>query len=550
MVSKLNGRHYQNLIDYALRNLTVYCDEINSLNVFPVPDGDTGTNMVSTLQNGFSAIRGAEGNLSDLSKKFAKAVVFGARGNSGVILSQFFKGFSESFFETDSADCAQVVSALEQGVSCAYRAVANPVEGTILTVMRESCEAVRATLDRDPSSLTSVNDIVTRFLEQARISLENTPNLLPILKSAGVVDSGGKGIIYVFEGMDKYLNGKTITAPVQEKASQEYVDYSAFHRQSVFEFGYCTEFLLQMTDRHRRLRNPEGFRQTLQSLGDSVVTVFEDDKVKVHVHTKTPERVLSYAHAYGEFLSLKIENMSVQHSEQSRGGVELCYNGQGGSFAVVAVAHDGKMRDLFLEMGADAVIFGDKNTQPSTKDFVKAFEKTGAETVFVFPNSKNSNLAAQQAAGFYTAGKAVVFETKSVAECYAALSMMDFEAEDKTALKEEILEIIGNVYSVSLSKAVKNSSFDGLTIVKDDFVAFHGSTLLSVGKERIDVAKAVLTRVLKEKELNTVTVFAGLNIPKEELEDTVRFSEEHFPFVEVDVIATENDAFDLLLSFE
>ncbi len=547
MMDTLNGRHYQNLIDYGLRNLTVYCDEINDLNVFPVPDGDTGTNMVRTLQNGFKAIQGAEGNLSDLSEKFAKAVVFGARGNSGVIEAQFFKGFSEGFFGLETADCPQVISALENGVQCAYRAVANPVEGTILTVLREGVEAVR----RQAHTLTSVNQILALFLEQGRISLENTPNLLPILKSAGVVDSGGKGILYVFEGMDKYLSGKTVAAPVQEAAPQEYIDYTAFNRQSVFEYGYCTEFLLQQTDRTRRIRNPEGFRQNIQALGDSVVTVFEDDKVKVHVHTKTPEKVLAYAHTYGEFLSLKIENMSVQHSEQkTKGGVEICTGEHRGNFAVVAVAHDRRMKELFLEMGADAVIFGDNNLQPSTKDFLKAFEKTEAKEIFVFPNSKNSNLTAEQARSLFKGGRVTVFETKSVAECYAALSMMDFEAEDRETVTEELKEIIGNVYAVSLSKAAKDSSFDGLVIAKGDFVALHGSSLLSVGKERLDVAKAVLTRVLKEQERDTVTVFAGKNIPREELADLASFRERYFPLTEADVIATENGAFDLLLSFE
>ncbi len=547
MMDTLNGRHYQNLIDYGLRNLTLYCDEINDLNVFPVPDGDTGTNMVRTLQNGFNAIQGAEGNLSDLSRKFAKTVVFGARGNSGVIVAQFFKGFSECFAGLEAADCPQIIAALEKGVKCAYRAVAKPVEGTMLTVLREGVEAVRA----EAETLTSVNGIMTLFLEKARISLENTPNLLPILKSAGVVDSGGKGILYIFEGMDKYLNGKTVAAPVKEAAVQEYVDYSVFNRQSVFEYGYCTEFLLQQTHRNRRIRNPEAFRQNIQALGDSVVTVFEDDKVKVHVHTMTPEKVLAYAHNYGEFLSLKIENMSVQHSEQkTKGGVELCLGEHRGNVAVVAVAHDRKMKELFLEMGADAVIFGDNNLQPSTKDFLKAFEKTEADEIFVFPNSKNSNLTAEQAQSLFKGGAVTVFETKSVAECYAALSMMDFEAEDSADAAREIREIIGNVYAVSLAKAAKDSSFDGLVISKGDFVALHGSSLLSVGKERLDVAKAVLTRVLKEQERDTVTVFAGKNIPSEELDDFASFRERYFPLTEADVIATENGAFDLLLSFE
>ncbi len=548
MINTINGRHYQNLIDYGIRNLVLYCDKVNDLNVFPVPDGDTGTNMVRTLQNGFSAIHGISGELPDLSRKFAKAVVFGARGNSGVIVSQFFKGFSECFFHLENADGKQFVIALEKGVDCAYRAVAHPVEGTILTVLREATDFVRHEVEKADSPAKNINDIITLFLEKAKTSLDNTPNLLPILKTAGVVDSGGAGIIYVFEGMDKYLNDEPVAAPVTEPEQVEYVDYSRFNRASVFEFGYCTEFLLQLTDGAEDF-DPDAFRKELLLLGDSVVTVFEEDKVKVHVHTPTPEKVLTYGHRFGEFLSLKIENMSVQHSETTR-SVEICGGVSGGDFAVVAVAHDETMRELFLNMGADVVIAGDKNCQPSTKDFLKAFDTAGAKEIFVFPNSKNSNLAAVQAGGFYAGGSATVFDTKSVAECYAALSMMDFEARDKAALAKEIRQIIQNVYTVLITKAARDSTFGGVEIAQDDFVAFTGSELLGVAKERIAVAVRVLETVLRESERDTVTLFAGKNVPQEELDAISEYAEKQYPLTDLDVISTGNDSFDLLISFE
>ncbi len=546
MIKTINGRHYQNLIDYGIRNLMLYCDQVNDLNVFPVPDGDTGTNMVRTLQNGFHAIQGLTAELPELSRRFSKAVVFGARGNSGVIVAQFFKGFSEGLFDVTEADCRQVVSALEQGVNAAYRAVAHPVEGTILTVLRESSEQVAEGVNS--GDVTNVNDLISRFLEQAKRSLDNTPNLLPILKSAGVVDSGGAGILHVFSGMNKYLNDETIAPPAPEQETAEYVDYSRFDRASTFQYGYCTEFLLQRTSGTPD-PDPEQFRRQILQLGESVVTVFQEDKIKVHVHTQTPEAVLAFAHGFGEFLSLKIENMSVQHSQASP-SVEICGGPGAEDFAVIAVTQDPTMRDLFLEMGADVVVAGDKNCQPSTKDFLKAFETAGAKTLFVFPNSKNSNLAAHQAGGLYPGGEVMVFDTKSVAECYAALSMMDFEAPDKEALVQEIRQIIGNVYTVLVSQAAKDSVFDGVSMEKNDFVAFTGSELLGVAKERISVAARVMERVLKDGDRDTVTLFAGKNVPKEELDALSQYAEKNFPMTDLDLISTQNDTFDLLLSFE
>lgn len=545
MINTIDGRHYQNLIDYGIRNLVRYCDKVNDLNVFPVPDGDTGTNMVKTLQNGFTAIAGQGGALSELSKRFAKAVVFGARGNSGVIVSQFFKGFSECFYDMDSAGCDDFITALENGVKSAYRAVSNPVEGTVLTVLREATEFVKGRALQDPAQ--NINDIIALFLEKAKTSLENTPNLLPILKSAGVVDSGGAGIIYVFEGMDKYLNNETIS-PGEELAPEGCVDYSRFDSKSSFDFGYCTEFLLQLTEGGEPLVSEE-LKERLEGLGDSLALVFEEDKVKVHVHTKFPEAVLAECHKYGEFLSLKIENMSVQHAE-STPSVEIFSSGQRSAFGVVAVAYDETMKDLFLSMGADAVIFGRRNAQPSTKDFLKAFEEIGAADIFVFPNSKNSNLAALSAGDLVSQGTVRVFDTRSVAECYAALSMMDFECQDRNALAKSIRKIIQNVYAVRISQAAKDAVFDGVSIKKEDFVAFTGSALLGAAKERIAVAARVVETVLAEGDRDTVTLFAGKNAPQSEVDAVSDYISKRSPYLDVDIITTANDTFDLILSFE
>ncbi|MBQ5820193.1 MAG: DAK2 domain-containing protein [Clostridia bacterium] len=545
MITTINGSRFRSLIDYGIRNLTLYRDKVNDLNVFPVPDGDTGTNMVKTLQNGFAAIAQEGDRLSELSKKFSKAVVFGARGNSGVIVSQFFKGFSECFYDTEEADSSHFVSALERGVQCAYRAVSNPVEGTILTVLRESSEAMREHLQQDPS--VSITEAVSLLLERAKLSLDNTPNLLPILRSAGVVDSGGAGIVYVFEGMEKLLTNRPVEPPVTEEAPEKQVDYTAFSRSSDFRYGYCTELLLQQTDGAKELE-PSAFRRELEGLGDSVAVVFEEDKVKVHVHTRSPEQVLAFAHAYGEFLSLKIENMSVQHTNAV--GVEAVGGATDGPFGVVAVSHDGVMKERFLAMGADVVLAGNGELQPSAEDFIRAYRMTGASEILVFPNSKNSNLTALQAGGLCHGVNVTVFDTKTVAECYAALSMMDFEAADLAALKEEIDAVIGNVYPVAILRAGKDSVFDGTSIRKGDPVALSGNALLGTGADPVTLALQVAETVLTQREPDTLTVFAGRSVSAHELEPLTERVASLSPYTDLDLIQTESTAFELLLSFE
>ena len=353
MITQINGQHYRNLLDYGVRNLALYEDRVNALNVFPVPDGDTGTNMLVTLQSGFSAIRDSNDALADAAKRFATAVSFAARGNSGVIVSQFFKGFSQLFYDAEAVDFSTVAHAMENGVKCAYQAVPNPVEGTLLTVLREASSYANEQLAA--GQILSVNGLFDTFLDRARTSLENTPELLEVLKSAGVVDSGGAGIVCVFEGMQKYLSGEELpeSAP---KCAQKNEDYSRFDRNSTFEFGYCTEFLLQLTNGKEPFCQEE-FLAELKKLGNSLVTVFEGDKVKIHIHAFTPERVLMYCHRFGEFLSMKIENMSVQHQEiYADSDAVIAPYGEGNPFSVVAVAHNHEMERRFLEVGADHVM--------------------------------------------------------------------------------------------------------------------------------------------------------------------------------------------------
>ncbi len=539
----INGQLFRALTDYAIRNLSLHCEEINDLNVFPVPDGDTGTNMLTTARIGYSAIENFDGSLSETAKKFSDTIVYGARGNSGVILSQFLKGFSQVFTEVEvEADCACFIRALGSGVALAYSAVSHPEEGTILTVLREATEAVSG------KNYDDLSVLLEDFLARARVSLENTPNLLPVLKSAGVVDSGGVGAICFFEGMKKYLCGEELVSQAPERETAV-IDYSAFDRNTVFEFGYCTEGLLQLCN-GREQPDYESFKAVLNELGNSVVTSFENDKIKFHVHTQAPEKVLAYAHGFGEFITLKIENMSVQHSEQTSKTVTVSAEREKGEFALVAVAPNEKMAQLFMQMGVDVVVSAQGGYSPSTQDFIRAYSAAECENIIVLPNDKNLFLVAGQAQAL--AGKMNIFiaDTKSIADCYAALAIVDFDCSDPAEILQDINRAASNIYDVLITRSAKDTTFDSLEIKKDDFIAMAGSGILAVGKTVSEVACAVADGVLGERETDNVTFFAGSSFSVEDADELSRYITQNHFFTETDLVATGIDSFDLILSFE
>ncbi len=551
MTYVINGKSFREMLDYGIKNLVNNRDEVNALNVFPVPDGDTGTNMVLTLQNGFAAMEeGAK--LSESAKKFAQAIVYGARGNSGVILSQFFKGFAECFCALDEADAFAFCIALKKGVKCAYSAVSNPAEGTILTVMRESCEHTTKKISK--GRIETIDEIFASLLKRAKSSLEKTPELLPILKSAGVVDSGGAGLVYIFEGICKYLNGETIELRIpSERAPEQVIDYSLYNEDSVFDFGYCTELLLQVLKGKKRF-NYESFVEKLSTLGDSIVTSYNDGKVKIHIHTKEPEEVFSLGHKYGEFLTVKVENMSVQHNELKENkphtGISVYQDAPKGSFSVLCVAHDTSMRDCFMDMGADIVLLGDRLCPPSASDFVEAFEKTTTKTIFVFSNGKNTYLSAVQASKLYSKSKIVVINSKSDTECYSCLPMIDFSENDHDAVEEAINEIISNIKTVTVSVSVKESVFDGQKINEGELFSFTGEKLLSVGSDHISVSKEAIKKVMDEEERDVITLFVTDRLPSSVIDEISEFVTESYMYTELVTVETKDEFYDIVISFE
>lgn len=538
MTKKIDGQCFINMIEYGVRNLNIHRKLLNQINVFPVPDGDTGTNMVVTINNGLASINNSIRELSSVSEKFAKSIVFGARGNSGVIVSQFLKGMSETFFELEYADVDAFVRGLENGVRCAYDSVADPVEGTILTVIKDATEAVKEQYRPDDD----IDKVISLFIKYARRSLENTPELLPQLKDAGVVDSGGGGIVYFFEGIKKYLGGEVLDTTVPE-ADATVADFSAFHKNSVFRYGYCTELLLQLLNEKEPFAH-DRLNGGLQELGESIVTSVDDDKVKIHIHTFFPEEVLSFCHRYGEFLSLKIENMTVQHTELLP---RILYAPTAsGSCSVVAVAYDGETQKLFAEMGADAVI--NCNTSASERDFIEIFDRLHTDKIVVFPNDADSYLSAIEAKSAYAGSTVVVINSNSIADCYAALPMLDYEEEDMGRVEHVLTEIIGALHTF---KIVQRGAAAGAK--NEDpykYCAFSGTKVIAAGASLKDVAEKLVRQAEIDCKSDVIHVFVGGGVEPRQTKEIVAYLGSRIEGAEINTVHTADKTYEMIVSFE
>ena len=540
MLKTITGSQLREMLRHGVSHLAKHAARVNDLNVFPVPDGDTGTNMVMTMRQGLDAIRKDTATVAQTAHAFAAATVFGARGNSGVIVSQFFRGMSEGLSDLRDADCAAFIEALDRGCDYAYAAVAKPVEGTLLTVLHDATDAVLAKAD----TLHSIDAVIDAFLAKARISLDNTPKLLPILKKAGVVDSGGAGMVYFFEGVQRYLRGEAPTVTDTTTASDATADLSHFHKNSDFSLGYCTEVLLQLTGDGFEY---EDFRQGLAPLGDSLVSSLEGDKVKVHIHTPTPENILAYCHGFGEFLSLKIENMSVQHSGTAK-KLLRAERQEAGAFAVVAVAPNPRLQALLAEMGADVVIASEG--APSSQEFLEAYALANAEKILVFPNSANSVLSAAQAASLYQNGHVTVLNCRSIPECYASLALLDFDNADIDAVAEEVHGTIEALLEVSVVRADRDVRFGDRQVAKNDYFALLEDEILLSAPTLAEAVLATADALLDRRECGVITLFFGKNVTEEDADSLARAIEDAHGDVEVCLLATEDPIYDAVLSFE
>ncbi len=545
MLTKINGSSYVGLIGHGIKNLDKYRDDINDLNVFPVPDGDTGTNMVMTLKYGYEAMKDKAGSLGELSGLFASSAVFGARGNSGVIVSQFFKGLAEGLKGKNEADAAHLSAALKSGAKYAYASVASPVEGTILTVVKDASNALEKALP-----LSSIDEAIDVFLNEAKSSLEKTPELLPILKKANVVDSGGAGIVYFFEGMKKYLAGEEIVVEQKSEASQ-FIDLTKFNKDTNFEYGYCTEGLIQLKIEPSNF-NLEDFKRELSKLGNSIVTTIEGDKVKLHVHSKLPGKVMHYCQRFGEFLTIKIENMTVQNIqkiEEAKQAQKFLFSRERpiSSFAVVAVATNPDMQRKFFDMGADVVILSD--IAPSSQDFMDAFDCIKAKKILVFPNSSNSILASMQAASFYKKAKVTVLNSRSLAECYAVLSVMDFEGSVDEAVTLTN-DTISNMYELAIYHATKNIKYGSRAISANEFFSLAKDKIIEVSTTLEKVTLDTVKRVLDRQEYAVITLFYGKDIAEEFVEYIIEKIDELDLGVEVAAVPTMETLYSFTMTFE
>ena len=556
---KVNGELYKQLIIYGAANLRANYKVIDALNVFPVPDGDTGTNMRMTIEAGAAAIKDAtDESIYEMSKKVSRGMLMGARGNSGVILSQFFRGVYKGLKDIKEASIKEFAKAFQSGVNQAYHAVLKPVEGTILTVAREASEKAFKTVKK--------NDTLERFFEiylkEANESLQRTPELLQQLKDAGVVDSGGAGFICVIEGMQKYLLGEEIQE-AEVVTEQATVDRGSFNAHSELEFGYCTEFILQL--QHAKVNIPKFdikvISNYLETIGNSIVAIQDEDIVKVHVHTMTPGKVFEYCQQFGEFITLKIENMQVQHNEGAVLSaaepvqcdcpecVEMRRSEERKKFAVVAVASGDGLVNCFKEMGVDYVVSGGQSMNPSAEDFVKGFDLLNAENIIVFPNNSNIVLTAQQAGKYYEQANIIVVPSKTLAQGYSALTMLDLSSGDADQIVEEIKEVIANVTTGLITYSIRDTEFEDVSIKKGDYIGICNGKIVTSNVSRLESVKKLLEfSDIAEKEI--VTIITGKYAPAEEIAAIKAFINETYSHVEIDEITGEQDIYSYIFSIE
>ena len=483
----MDGVLYAKLLRGGAANLKANVTTVNDLNVFPIPDGDTGDNMFLTISAGANAAGEGSESLSQTAGKAASGMLLGARGNSGVILSRIFAGLSKGLEGVAQASVRILGNAFESGVSEAYGAVSVPVEGTILTVLKDSVRAANAKIS-DSSTLESY---FSDFITELRLSLERTPDLLDVLREAGVVDSGGAGLGYIIEGFLNVLGGAEATLEGSPSAQARSVDLDAFTEDSVLEFGYCTEFLLRLQSSKLDLDafDVDELITYLNSVGESVVCFREGSIVKVHVHSMNPGNIINRMQRYGEFLTFKMENMTLQHNENHMQEKFAPKIGKPHKpFGVVSVAAGEGIKNTFYELGCDEVVDGGQSMNPSAQDLIAAFREINADVIYVFPNNSNIILTANQAAQLYADAEIKVVPTKTIGEGYASISMLDTTVGDPDAVVEDLKGVIEGVVTGMVSRAVRDTEKDGVSVREGDFIGFAGDTIYVSSVSRNETA--------------------------------------------------------------
>ena len=546
MKQTINGNDFSRLVISAAASIEINKQKLNELNVFPVPDGDTGTNMSMTINAAANDLRKAQNpTLEQAAATAASAMLRGARGNSGVILSLLMRGISRKLKGHKSCNGQLWAMALQEGVDAAYKAVMKPAEGTILTVARLA--AAKATAAAHKSK--DFEYVHAAAIKEAKIALANTTNQNPVLKKAGVVDAGGKGWVVALEGMLTAVRGEDVVAPestVQETATE--ATFSDFNTEDI-TFTYCTEFIIS---RENKL-DPEKLREFLSSLGDSLVLVDDDEIIKVHVHTNDPGKALHEAMDYGSFVTVKIENMRLQHSEKVMSEQETAAAAEPKiaepekALGVVSVCAGEGLANVFKDLGVDGIISGGQTMNPSTQDILEVVNKVPAETVYVLPNNKNIIMAAQQVDAL-SPKNVVVIPSKTVPQGITA--MLNFNPDGEVQENVDTMtDALGTVDTMQITYAARNSDFDGYDIHEGDYLSLYGSSLFGTDRDVSVLLKALAEKV-KETGKEYITIYYGADITEEDAQVAVNIFTEICPDADVNLLPGGQPVYYYLISAE
>ena len=522
-MTKIDGILLKQMIISGANNLYNNYPEVDALNVFPVPDGDTGTNMNLTISSGAKEIATRnDASVYDVAKAFSRGLLMGARGNSGVILSQIFRGFAQGLKGKIEATAQDISDALLMGKEVAYKAVMRPVEGTILTVIRESSQALADSVYPD----MPLDEALDILLKEARESLKRTPNLLPVLKEAGVVDSGGAGLCKIIEGFDLALHNQIVEKNMPDVVSDSVVEPIIGNVQASLEhkeFGYCTEFILKLPEDPIKAKKknfvPSRFSGVLNSHGNSIVMVHDDDLIKVHIHTLNPGNILTYAQQFGEFVKIKVENMSEQHThlieEDAKAKEDEIKNQPKKPFGLISVGAGKGIVDLFKDLNCDYIVSGGQTMNPSTEDFIKAIKSINAEQIFILPNNSNIIMAATQACDVMNEEvKCTVIPTKTIPQGLVSAIMYNPESDYDTNYNN-MMESLSSVKSGQVTFAVKDTSFEGMEIHKDDFIGICDKKILATEKDKIKCALKLINTMIDE-DSSIITIITGEDVTEAE----------------------------------
>ena len=542
----INGLTLKEMIISGANNLFNCYPEVDALNVFPVPDGDTGTNMNLTISSGAKEVQNRNDvSVYDISKAFSKGLLMGARGNSGVILSQIFRGFSISLEGKDVMTATDLADAFVSGKEVAYKAVMRPVEGTILTVIREASDLLAENVEEN----WSIEKCFEVLIKEAKASLKRTPDLLPVLKEVGVVDSGGTGLVKILEGFQQAILGHVVEknmATVTENDSR-----MAGADVESDEFGYCTEFLLRIPEDPSNCgKKPfleKRFTSTLLAHGNSIVVVRDEDIVKVHVHTLIPGYLLNYAQQFGEFVKIKVENMSEQHTELVNNGKDPAKK-EKKEYGIIAVASGKGLEDLFKEYRADYIVTGGQTMNPSTDDFVKAIQQVNAKKIFILPNNSNIIMAAEQACDIVEGVEVKVIPTKTIPQGLTACMMFNPE-DDFSANVEEMISSIDGVKSGQVTFAIKDTSFDGVEVKKDEFIGLSNKTIICSNPNKIETTIKTIESMIDDYS-SIVTILVGEDVTKEEVDKLSSYLTDKYQDIEFDIKTGNQPVYSFIIGVE